>query len=109
MIRTPHGWRIFIYTKQMKKSQFVEELAARLGITASESEKFVNTFIRLIYETLMLGGEVNLSGFGKFSVSHRAAREGVNPRKPSERILIKALNTPKFKAGEAFKAAVKLK
>lgn len=92
----------------MTKSQFVEELAARLSITSSQSEKTVNTFIRLIYEELMGGGEVNLSGFGKFSVSHRESRLGVNPR-TMERIKIPKLNTPKFKAGEGFKAAVKLR
>jgi nucleoid DNA-binding protein len=42
-------------------------------------------------------------------VSHRASRIGVNPRNPSQKITIPELNTPKFKAGEAFKAAIKLR
>jgi nucleoid DNA-binding protein len=52
---------------------------------------------------------VELSGFGQFSVSHRASREGINPRQPSQRITIPELNTPKFKAGQAFKEAVAIK
>ena len=92
----------------MKKIDFVETLAAKLGITFSEAERFLNTATNLIYETLNAGEDVNISGFGKFSISHRASRIGVNPRNPSVKITIPELNTPKFKAGEAFKEAVKL-
>lgn len=92
----------------MNKLQFNEELAAKLGITFSEAERYLNTAINLIYTKLREGDKVNISGFGQFSVSHRLARIGVNPRRPSEKITIPELNTPKFKAGEAFKAAVKL-
>ena len=94
---------------KVNKLGFIELLAARLGITATESERFVNRFIGLIYEVTSEGGTVNLSGFGQFSVSHRLAREGVNPRRPTERITVPELNTPKFRSGEAFKKAVALK
>jgi len=93
----------------MNKLQLTEQLAAKLGITHSEAERFVNTFVSMIYDQLRTGDKVNISGFGQFSVSHRASRIGVNPRNPSQRITIPELNTPKFKAGEAFKVAIKLK
>jgi nucleoid DNA-binding protein len=93
----------------MNKLQLTEQLAAKLGITHSEAERMLNTLITLIYEQLRTGDKVNISGFGQFSVSHRASRIGVNPRNPSQKITIPELNTPKFKAGEAFKAAVKLR
>ncbi len=93
----------------MNKLQLTELLAARLGITHSEAERFLNTFIQMIYEQLRSGVKVNISGFGQFSVSHRHARIGVNPRNPSQKITIPELNTPKFKAGEAFKEAIKLR
>lgn len=93
----------------MNKLQLTEQLAAKLGITHSEAERFVNTLIQMIYEQLRGGDKVNISGFGQFSVSHRASRIGVNPRNPSQKITIPELNTPKFKAGEAFKEAVKLR
>lgn len=93
----------------MNKSELTEILAARLGITHSEAERMLNTLISIIYEQLKAGQKVNISGFGQFSVSHRASRLGVNPRLPQQKIQIPELNTPKFKAGEAFKAAVKLR
>lgn len=92
----------------MNKLQFNEYLAARLGIMHSEAERFTREFIDLIYDTLKSGESVNLSGFGRFSVSHRHSRIGVNPRPPYKQMVIPALNTPKFKAGEAFKQAIKL-
>ncbi len=93
----------------MNKLQLTEQLAAKLSITHSEAERFVNTFIQMIYEQLRNGEKINISGFGQFSVSHRASRIGVNPRNPTQKITIPELNTPKFKAGEAFKEAVKLR
>ena len=45
-------------------------------------------------------------GFGTFSVRHRAARDGINPQNPSQKIHIPAANVPVFKAGKALKAAV---
>lgn len=93
----------------MNKSDLIEQLAAKLSITYTDAERMLNTFINLVYETLRGGGKVNISGFGQFSVSHRAPRIGVNPRNPSQKIQIPELNTPKFRAGEAFKDAVKLR
>lgn len=93
----------------MNKLQLTEQLAAKLSITHSEAERFLNTLTQMIYEQLRGGDKVNISGFGQFSVSHRASRIGVNPRNPSQKITIPELNTPKFKAGEAFKEAIKLR
>lgn len=93
----------------MNKLQLTEELAAKLAVTHSEAERFLNSLIQMVYEVLRGGEKVNISGFGQFSVSHRAPRIGVNPRNPSQKITIPELNTPKFKAGEAFKEAVKLR
>lgn len=96
-------------TKEMNKSDLVEVHARQMGITYSDAERGLNNLINIIYNELRQGGKVNISGFGQFSVSHRESRMGVNPRQPTERITIPELNTPKFKAGEAFKAAVALK
>jgi nucleoid DNA-binding protein len=93
----------------MNKSDLIEQLAAKLSVTYTDAERMLNTFINLIYETLRSGSKVNISGFGQFSVSHRNPRIGVNPRNPSQKIQIPELNTPKFRAGEAFKDAVKLR
>ncbi len=80
-----------------------------MNITFTDAEKILNGLIKLIYEVTASGDTVKLSGFGTFSVSHREARLGVNPRMPSQKMTIPKLNTPKFKAGEAFKEAVRLR
>lgn len=94
---------------KINKLQLVEQLAANLGITISDCERFLNGLITFIYSSLNQGHTVNISGFGQFSISHRAPRIGVNPRKPTERITIQELNVFKFKAGEAAKEAIKLR
>lgn len=93
----------------INKSQFVEALAAKLGLTVSEMERILNAQLQYIYSELNAGNKVNWNGFGQFSISHRASRIGVNPRQPQQKITIPELNTPKFKAGEAFKKAIALK
>ena len=93
----------------MIKSELVEQLAIQVQVPIAEAERFLNTFISIIYGELRKDGEVLLSGFGKFKVSHREARIGVNPRQPDQKITIPKLNTPKFVAGEAFKKAVAIK
>ena len=91
----------------MNKNELLETLANRLGGTRSEAEKILNTFVDIITETLKKGDEVNIAGFGHFSVSHRAARAGVNPQKPTEKIQIAATKVPKFRAGKNLKEAIK--
>ena len=93
---------------KISQSGFTEFLAARLGITATEAKRIIDTFKGNIYEHLALGHSVELSGFGTFSVSHRQSRIGYNPR-TKVAMTIPELNTPKFKAGQAFKEAVALK
>ena len=90
---------------KVNKMQFIELLAARLGSTRSSAETFLNQYQRLIYDLLREGKEVNLSGFGKFLISHRNEREGVNPR-TGARITIPEVNVDKFRAGESFKAQI---
>ena len=92
----------------LNQKQFNELLAVRLNITFSGAENLTTQFKQLVYDLLHEGKIIKLQGFGKFMVSHRQARIGVNPRNPSEKITIPELNTVKFMAGEALKQAVKL-
>ena len=57
--------------------------------------------------SLKKGEEVVLTGFGAFSVKARAARTGVNPQNPTEKIQIPTVKVPKFKAGKSLKDALK--
>jgi nucleoid DNA-binding protein len=58
----------------LNKLQFTEELAARLVITQTDSEHFLNAAVALIYEKTASGEPVNISGFGQFLTSHRIPR-----------------------------------
>ena len=91
----------------MTKQEFVNEVARRSQLTARDAGKAVDAFLDAITDTLKGGGEVTFTGFGKFSSQHRAARTGVNPRNPSEKVHIPAARVPKFSAGSALKSAVK--
>jgi len=67
----------------------------------------LNAFVDLTIAALQKNDEVVLTGFGAFSAKTRAARTGVNPQNPSEKIQIPAVRVPKFKAGKALKDALK--
>jgi DNA-binding protein HU-beta len=89
------------------KQEFVGEVARRAGLSNRDAGKAVDAFLECVTDTLTSRGEVTFTGFGKFSTSDRAARMGVNPRNPSEKVQIPAATVPKFSAGSTLKAAVK--
>ena len=91
----------------MTKQEFVDQVAAKSGLGRRDAAKAVDAFLDSITDALKNGDSVSFTGFGKFSTAHRAAREGVNPRNPGEKVNIAAANVPKFSAGSALKAAVK--
>lgn len=90
----------------MNKSELIEQVAERADIKRSEAESAVNALTEVVKETLQRGGDVAITGFGKFSVAERGARQGVNPQ-TGERIQIAASKAPKFSAGADFKKALK--
>jgi DNA-binding protein HU-beta len=89
------------------KQEFVTEVANRSQLTARDAGKAVDAVLETITDTLKSGGEVAFTGFGKFTAQNRAARTGVNPRNPTEKVHIPAARVPKFSAGSQLKAAVK--
>jgi len=91
----------------MTKDELIGTIAAKTDVSKKEVEMVVNAALEAITKTLVEGGKVALTGFGTFSVSKRAARTGVNPQKPGEKIQIPAMTVPKFKAGKSLKDAVK--
>jgi DNA-binding protein HU-beta len=88
------------------KQEFVAAVSQRANLSSRDAQNAVDAVLDTIEETLSSGGDVNFTGFGKFSVSNRAARQGVNPR-TGERVQIAATRVPKFSAGSKLKAAVK--
>ena len=86
----------------MTKNELAEQIARRNGLPASQARQLVETTIDAISDELAAGGEVSLAGFGKFSVSHRAARMGRNPS-TGQTIHIAASKAAKFSAASALK------
>lgn len=88
------------------KKDLADKAAEAAEISKKQASEAVNAVFEAIADTLKDGGEVSVSGFGKFEVAERAARQGINPA-TGEKIEIAASRSPKFKASKALKDAVK--
>jgi DNA-binding protein HU-beta len=86
------------------KSEFVDRVAGDFE-SKRDAENAVDAVIGGIQDVLKGGGEVNFTGFGKFHVAERGARQGKHPR-TGETIQIKASRVPRFSAGAKLKSAV---
>lgn len=91
----------------MNKAVLAQKLAEKLNVSKKEAEDMLNAFVDLVMDALKRDEEVVLTGFGAFMSKTRAARTGVNPQNPSQKIQIPAVRVPKFKAGKALKDALK--
>lgn len=89
----------------MTKQEFVDQIAGEAGLSKADSGRALDAAIRIVENTLARGGEINITGFGKFSVSKRGPRQGVNPQ-TGQPIRIAAAKVPRFSAGAKLKQAV---
>lgn len=89
----------------MNKSELVQAIAARSGLTQKQSDAALITFMDIVIESVASGDKVTLVGFGTFDKRDRAAREGRNP-KTGEPITIPAASVPGFNAGKLFRDKV---
>jgi DNA-binding protein HU-beta len=87
----------------MTKNDLADKVAERTGLAASQARQALEAAIDAVADELAAGGEVALAGFGKFSVSSRAARQGRNPA-TGETIQIAASKAAKFSAASALKS-----
>ncbi|MCW3015064.1 MAG: family DNA-binding protein [Solirubrobacterales bacterium] len=90
----------------MTKSEFVDQVAAQAGLDRKQAADAVDAVLAVVENALAQGGEVTLTGFGKFHVAERGARQGVNPR-TGESMQIAATSVPRFTAGSSLKKAVR--
>ncbi len=90
----------------MNKSELIDLVAEKSGMSKKDGEKAVKAVLDSIAESLAKGQKVQLVGFGTFEVRSRKEREGRNPA-TGEKIKIKALKVPAFKPGKALKEQVK--
>ena len=65
---------------KINRTEIIENLAFKLGISKAQAEKFLMTFVELVADNLKAGKEVNVTGFGNFRVVKRKPRMGVNPK-----------------------------
>jgi DNA-binding protein HU-beta len=86
----------------MTKNELAETIAQQSGLGVGQARNVVDTMLETVSDELARGGEVALAGFGKFSVSHRAARQGRNPA-TGQTISIPASKAARFSAASALK------
>jgi DNA-binding protein HU-beta len=89
----------------MKKKELIERIAEKADVPKSEAQKHFEAFEDVVTEALKAGEEVQLTGFGKFTVKERRAREGRNPQ-TGQKMKIAAQKVPSFSAGNALKEAI---
>ena len=83
----------------MNKAELISKVSEDAAITKTQANAALDSFVEAVTKTLKAGGKVTLVGFGTFSVSKRAARNGRNPQTGAV-IKIKARKVAKFKAGK---------
>jgi DNA-binding protein HU, beta subunit len=89
---------IFKNTIAMNKSELVKAIAENAQLSQADAKKALDATLEAIAGAMKEGDKVALVGFGTFSVSERAAREGRNPA-TGEKMTIAAKKVVKFKAG----------
>ena len=89
----------------MNKAEFVEAIAEKADFSKRDAETAIDAALETIEQELSRGREIALTGFGKFHVAKRSARQGRNPQ-TGEAIQIKASKVPRFSAGAKLKQSV---
>jgi len=89
----------------MNKAELVDRIAAKAELSRREAEQAIDATLNTIEEELARGKEITLTGFGKFHVADRSARQGRNPQTGAT-IQIKAARVPRFSAGSKLKQVV---
>jgi DNA-binding protein HU-beta len=90
----------------VNKTEFVSKIAKNTDMSGAEAGRVVQAVLDEIQSALSRGDDVAFAGFGKFSVSNRAARTGVNPQDPTKKVHIPARRVPRFTPGAVLKQTV---
>ena len=88
----------------MNKSELIDAIANDSGLSRADATRAVNSLTTTVAKTLKKGEEVAITGFGKFSVTKRAARTGRNPQ-TGEPVKIMASKTPRNAQDRSRRAA----
>jgi DNA-binding protein HU-beta len=90
----------------VNKTELIQKMADEAGGSKSDAQKYFEAFTNVVEQELKSGQQVQITGFGKFYVQEREAREGINPQ-TKQKMNIAASKVPKFTAGNALKDAIK--
>lgn len=90
----------------MKKQDFIKAVASKAWLSQDAVSKVLASMIGVITTELKAGRDVNITWFGAFKISKRAARNWVNPRTGAS-IKIPAMKSPVFRAGKTLKESVR--
>lgn len=90
----------------MNKTELIQKIAEGADASKGDAQKFFDAFTDAVTDALKGGQDVQITGFGKFYVQKREAREGINPQ-TKQKIQIPASRVPKFTAGNALKDKIK--
>ena len=90
----------------MTKSDLIERLSASFQhLSSKEVESAIREILEQMAGTLQSGERLQLRGFGSFSLHHRAARVGRNP-KTGEKVELLGKSVPHFKPGKELRERV---
>jgi integration host factor subunit alpha len=89
----------------MTKADIIRNVHERMGISKSDSARFIESVFDIIKETLARGEDVKISGFGKLNIKEKAARRGRNPQ-TGEEMKISARRVLTFKSSQVLKKAL---
>jgi DNA-binding protein HU-beta len=90
----------------MNRQELIDEIVEITGQAKTEVRDCVSALIHSLTGALSGGKKVTLVGFGTFERRNRAARTGVNPQNPKQKLKIAAAKVPAFRAGRELKDIV---
>lgn len=89
----------------MNKAELIDAVSGVTSGTKAQTGDFLDAFLGVVKESLAKGENVQLIGFGTFSVKTRAGRNGVNPATGAT-IQIAEKKVVNFKVGLKLQEAV---
>jgi DNA-binding protein HU-beta len=89
----------------MTKAELIEAVAEQAGVSKADAERTVGAFFDVVVSSAKDGDKVAWPGFGSFSTTQRAAREGRNPQTGAP-VKIAASTAMKFQASSTLKSAL---
>lgn len=92
-------------TQTLTKADIIDHLVGKFGFTRQQGRLLVDSFFDEIYDNLVEGRDVKLSGFGNFILKDKKSRPGRNP-KTGEEVQISARRVVTFKAGQKLRRQV---